>query len=279
GSDGAPDLDSCPTRRSSDLAARNLRCACRVPAVTTAMPYSGICGRNSSSIDRPACAPASPPCPRSISSMTGPASTTPINATGTSSSRVQPSSADTGARTCSGSPRCAAAAKSGTTTLASAPPATISNTTFGMAFAVAYTLPSTVAPTWDWNTSCRPKPATRAATLITAISAAPPAMPAVAPVATRRAFTTSPDLRPAAEAVHLAQDRRALDDLGEADLLTDQGQRCHDRQMNQPGPAAFTRHQRQAEQRTERVRAAVTQHRAFAEVVREARRGSAQRGG
>src|SRR5438094_605800 len=74
--------------------------------------------------------------------------------------------------------------------------------------------PRSLAPTAQANTRIRPKPASRLATVKTAISAAAPAMRAAA-----MRSAGAPTQR-----VEFAQAWRALDDPGEADLLTRGGQ-------------------------------------------------------
>src|SRR3954470_4850411 len=111
------------------------------------------------------------------------ASSMPRSATGVSTTTVHVSSAEAIRLAVSRSPAATTPARTGTTRLASAPPATTSNTTFGMEFAAWYVSPTQDVPTaWD-RTATRPKPTTRLATV-------PPATPA-APAARLRVLTAA----------------------------------------------------------------------------------------
>src|SRR6266545_1176953 len=93
--------------------------------------------------------------PGASSRTIGSAATATTSATGTSSVSTQVSSADAVAPAEPRSPRPTAPASSGTTRLASAPPATISKMMFGTVLAVWYMSPRSVAPTAVPNTAPR----------------------------------------------------------------------------------------------------------------------------
>jgi hypothetical protein len=161
-------------------------CAWSTPDSTIPMPYRTSCGAKTTSrwAPRSTCALArSWSTGEPISRETiGRANTATRTAVGIRAASAQVRSADAIRSMSARNPRASGPASSGTTTLASAPPATISNNTFGTRFAVLYTDPVLVAPTLkDW-TNQRAKPATRLATVIPATSAAAPARPVSARV-------------------------------------------------------------------------------------------------
>src|SRR5690606_1088321 len=78
---------------------------------------------------------------------------------------------------CALSPRSTGPDSSGTTTLASAPPATTSNTTFGTWFAVTYAVARQVWPAVWPRTNTRANPAILARMVTTPMTTAAPASP------------------------------------------------------------------------------------------------------
>jgi hypothetical protein len=103
----------------------NARCACSTPVKTTPTPYSGSCGANTRIIAAPNATRSASPEP-SRSDMIGWANAATSAAAGTriSSAQVNRPEAARSART--GRRRASGPATNGTTTLDSAPPATIS---------------------------------------------------------------------------------------------------------------------------------------------------------
>ncbi|CNG88707.1 Uncharacterised protein [Mycobacterium tuberculosis] len=110
--------------------ATNRRCDCSSPYRTTAIPYITICADMIASMVEPTSmmSPREQPfrSPPTSASMIGRAPSAISADSGTISSTIQVSSADPIRATCSRSPRSAGPARTGTTMLASAPPATIS---------------------------------------------------------------------------------------------------------------------------------------------------------
>ena len=107
--------------------------ACRTPVSTMPRPYSGSCGANTRSM-LAATARCSSGTPGSNPAI-GPAASATTTASGISSASTQVSSADVVAFTRCRSPAATGPASSGTTRLASAPPATSSKMMFGMVLA------------------------------------------------------------------------------------------------------------------------------------------------
>src|SRR2546423_918884 len=264
-------------------------------------PYSGSCGAKMRSMPAPtAC--WSVDRPGASSAITGSARTTTSNAAGTSTTSTQVSSADAVAPTAARSSRSRSPASSGTTSAASAPPATISKMMLGMLFAVWYMSARCVYPTVLPRTSVRANPATRLRSVSTAMSAAARAMRVVVRVLTvpsgslreppwcvafprrraprsRRRRGPLRSWRAAAQRVQFAQAGRALDDLGEADLLAGRGEAGEPGEQQRPPDRPGTGGERHAEERAERVRARVAEHDLLAEVGREQGGGGTDRTG
>src|SRR5690606_21340287 len=102
---------------------------------TTATPYNTICGRKIISIGTPAPTISAAVQPSGWAGtsvrMIGSVRNIPATITGTVMTTAQVSRPDAIREACALSPRSTGPDSSGTTTLASAPPATTSNTTFG----------------------------------------------------------------------------------------------------------------------------------------------------
>ena len=113
----------------------NLRYAWSTPVSTIPIPYSGSCGANTRSMSAPTSSVAGA-ASRSRSATIGPASSATASATGASTVSTHVSNAEVVAPTAARSPRATASASSGTTRLASAPPATISKMMLGTVLAL-----------------------------------------------------------------------------------------------------------------------------------------------
>ncbi len=203
--------------------------------------------------------------PSEITATIGSARTATSTASGTSRVTVQVSSAPVVAATARRSPAATGPASSGTTRLASAPPATISKMMLGTVLAMTYMPPRSLPSTTQVNTAVRPNPASRARTVSTAMRAA---APATRPAAARGAGLVTSVGSPA-QRVEVPQHRGALDDRREADLLAGRGEAGEDARADRPGRAARYGRRGHPEQRAERVGPPVADHHPLAEILVE----------
>src|SRR5699024_4191266 len=157
-----------------------------------------------------------------------------------------------------------------------------SNRTAGTWLAVTYAVPKQVSPTGWEKTTVRPKPASRAPTVLTAMSNAAVPTPCVTPPSgTTRdtvpsAYAPTPQIDPATW-------RHPVDDPRETGAFTGQCQGKHTTEQGRTHRTFDLGHSRHPQSGTKRIGPGIPQHGAFGEFVGKERdrstHGRAEQGG